>query len=189
MTRTGFTLVRETTNLTIKAEEPVFRSFTDESADAQGSGGNPNIITVITASPHGAEIGDTVYFKGITDPYDVLAATITSVPQDDELTYEVTTNIITTLITGVLIIYDSYELDEDTPPNLGPFIHLDLTFGSLGHVSITLDNGTTWRPLNNENDLIGTVFFSKPIIKGDAFNVRFEVNQGGLTNARLFLEE
>ena len=188
MVLSGFTTVRETSIPSINVDEPVFRSFNDQSADAQGSGGNPNIITVITASPHGAEIGDTVYFKGSASSYDVIAATITSVPQDDELTFEITTNTVTLLITGVLIVYDSYELNEDTPTNLSVFVHMDVQIGTASQLKITKDN-QNYYPIANGELVVGTIFKSQPIQLGNKFNIRLSIAQTTPLLANLLLEE
>jgi len=79
-----------------------------------------------------------------------------------------------------------FKLPDDYPDNLMTFLQIDLSLTESSTILIVRD-GTTY-PINNNVQLIGEVYRSIPIEKGELVNVQFGTTQT-LLKFKFSLEE
>ncbi len=68
-----------------------------------------------------------------------------------------------------------FTLPDDWPEAIFTFLQIDFSLDTLGIISIVRD-GTSY-PINNGNQLIGEVYRSIPIQKGEVINIKIDANQ------------
>lgn len=90
-----------------------------------------------------------------------------------------------TLNSGVNMITD-FQLDNDYPDDLMTFLQIDLSLSEAAIISIIRD-GTSY-PINNDVPLIGEVYRSIPIQKGEVINLQLDTTQTTL-KFKVALEE
>lgn len=79
-----------------------------------------------------------------------------------------------------------FQLPDDYPDNLMTFLQISLSVSDSSIIRIQRDG--IFYPINNNEPLIGEVYRSIPIIKGEIINVQFLVNQA-LLKFKFSLEE
>lgn len=90
---------------------------------------------------------------------------------------------------GIPWLTEDFELDADSPDDLGVFFHVSFSFksglpGTPQKILMTKD-GTDFTPLNNNGDVDGWFYRSDMISKGDKLN--FKVVGTGITLSNFIL--
>lgn len=87
-------------------------------------------------------------------------------------------NIAGTTLNALTNMVSDFQLPEDWPDNLMTFLQIDLSLSDDS--TILIRRGGTNYPINSDSPLIGEVYRSIPIEKGEIVNVQFGTTQTDL---------
>lgn len=145
------------------AHDPWFVGNSGTYASVSDDGGN---VQIVTAAPHGLEIGDKIDVVG----------TVYNFGGQSVITINSTTTFTVAVPFTATDMGNWFENDavtfEDTPENFLRELHVQFdTTVSVG-IEISLDGGLSYMALNNANELIGLATFTFFVVKGSEVNFR-----------------
>lgn len=176
MVTSGFSLVREGQTGTVPADIHLFGGPVLTMNFIDGDGLNPNSVHVETSTVHNLEVGDFIRVltaSGGSYALDIFNE-VTEIISTVQFRYLSTNHASDSTNDGTIQKTDPYSLPDDTPDTV-PFIHLTLGLASSSLVKVTRDN-INFIPIANNESLIGDIFRSFTLRKGDFFNVTFSAS-------------